>query len=361
MSTLTDHLLAWFNWYIPDEPEVTNIEDVQDSPKLMSVYKKLLPPQLQPSPEDPLSFVYTAVMCLIKSYNHGPDKFMPPPFSDDKAKNQRINLLNLFMLYKITQSDKVDLEDKPSWWDALVSKFEAFDSAESTETKFPLDFMAVNFQKQVEEKQEEIKTAEEELKNTEIEIQQKVEKKQASFGTILQSQNEELLDAENNFKKLTQLKSEAEARREQLKKANEEAEQAQKQLEELTAENEQLTKELEQLKSEEKEMKQIQMDLTGMELLDLKNKCEAERQLKAQLEKEESELSEEIIPIDYTERDQLKVEIETLQKKVDATNPDIIKAKWNQDLDNEITNLKIRVEKLQQVLELGNDFLSGSQ
>ena len=95
-------LLSWINWYVPDGGDLGALEEARKTDKLQKAYEKLFPIELRPQPEDPLEYVYTAIACYIKSFNHGPDKFTPPAFSEtDELRNMKTIVMNLFLLFKI--------------------------------------------------------------------------------------------------------------------------------------------------------------------------------------------------------------------------------------------------------------------
>ncbi|KAK8885026.1 hypothetical protein M9Y10_044154 [Tritrichomonas musculus] len=353
-------LLSWINWYVPDGGDLESLADARKSPKLQKAYEKLFPVELCPQPEDPLEYAYTAIACYIKSFNHGPDKFTPPSFSEtDELRNMKTLIMNLFLLFKIVENDKEHFPDgnQPDWYVQLSEKFQKWDKIQSTSTEFHLPILIATTKSQISQKNEEVQAKRADLQKLENDIQSKIEHKKETFSIILANQTEELTAAEEKKKKLLMEQEKLESEQLKLHRKSEENQKLQDQINELQKEKENLTAELERLKEEEKEIAQIKIDLTGMEQIDLNNRCEEETKKKADLEAEEKELLSKLEKeIDYTERDQLLAEINELQRKVEVTNPEKIITKWNAGLDAEIQKAQQAIEKLRGMISIGNEF-----
>lgn len=353
-------LLSWINWYVPDGGDLGALEEARKTDKLQKAYEKLFPIELRPQPEDPLEYVYTAIACYIKSFNHGPDKFTPPAFSEtDELRNMKTIVMNLFLLFKIEEEGKSSFPDgnQPEWYTQLSDKFQKWDKIQSTSTDFHLPILIATTKTQIEQKNEEVQSKRDDLQKLENDIQSKIEHKKEAFNSILANQTEELAAAEEKKKKLLNEQQQLESEQLKIQRKNEENQKLQEQINELEKQKQDLTAELERLKNEEKEIAQIKIDLTGMEQIDLNRRCEEETKKKADLEEEEKQLLDKLEKeIDYTERDNLLAEIEEIQKKVDATNPEKIIEQWNVGLDAEIQKAQLAVDKLKGMISIGNEF-----
>ena len=354
-ETLDSLLLNWLNWIAPDGGPISDLKETRASGKLPVIYDRLLPKELRPGPDDPLEFAYTAASCTIKLNNHGPDKFTPPSFSTDEVRNMKMLLMNLFLLFMVVEGDERHFPDgqEPSWFTSLAEKFHKWDKAESGTVEFPLEMMAENFRARADERARDVQRLKEVKAKFDEEVRAKVGRKREAFAAVLAANSNELTQVEMERMRLEHEKEERQKRREEIEAEEHEKEELQRQIDELEREKKRLNGEIQRMKSLEGEMQRIAVDLAGMEQAELLGRCEKERERVKELEDEEKRIDQDFLDMDTSERDELLAEITRLEQQAAETDPDKIRAEWNEKLDAEIAQLQRRNKQMTLVLQLG--------
>lgn len=359
MSPPLDQLLLhWINWYIPDGGDLKSIEEARESPKLQKTYEKLLPPQLQPQSDDSLEYIYTVIACYIKSFNHGPDKFTPPQFSQtDELRNMKTILMHLFLLFKIVDTDVQFSGDQPEWFVQLSEKYDKWNQIQSTTNEFPMPILIATTNSEIEQSNAKIKKLQEDFEKLDNDIQTKIQNTKVAYDAVLASQTDDLKAAQIEKQKLLDEQEQLEKAQKKFRRKSEFSSELIDSLTQLNEEQENLKEELEKLKNEEKEIAQIKVELTGMEKIQLNEQLQEDAKKKEELEKQKQQLIEKLSgDIDFTERDQLAAAVSELTKKAEATNPDEIISQWHKLLDEEISKTEMTIEKFQSLISMGNDF-----
>lgn len=361
-ETLDSLLLSWLNWYVPDGDPVTNICDTRASGKLPVIYERLLPKELRPSPDDPLEFAYTAVSCTIKLNNHGPDKFTPVFFTTDEVRNMKTLLMNLFLLFMVVEGDTGHFPNgqEPGWMTSLADKFRKWDKAASGTVEFPLDMMAENFRARAHERSRDVERLKADKAKFEEEVRSRIARKREAFQAVLAANTDELNQVEMERVRLEREKEQREQKRREVEAGEREKEELSKQIEELEKDKKRLSAEIQRMKNLESEMQRIAVDLAGMEQADLMGRCEKERERLRELEDEEKRIDQDCVDMDTSQRDALVAEIETLEKKVEETDPETIRAGWNATLDAEIAKLQKGNKQMTLMLNL-SEYLTAQQ
>ena len=361
MSAKLDQLLLhWINWYVPDGGDLAELKDARNSLKLQKAYEKLFPIELRPNPEDSLEYIYTAIACYIKRLNHGPDKFTPPQFTTDETRNMMTLLMNLFLLFMIVESESVHFDgETPEWYTNLSQKFQNWDRVHSTTNEFPLTILTENYRAQIDQRNEELQNVSQRLKQLEVDIHTKIERKRETYESLIDSHFEELALAEKKRKDLLDKLNLASNEIEKIEKSHQEFLNTKHDIQQLQKESDQLTAEIEQLRRDEKELAEIKIILSGMGKVEIKNRCESETKSIDELLQKEKSLEELLSKdLDYTERDALLKDVEELQRQLDQTDYNKYKKLWNQNLDQEITTIQRKINKLRIVLAMGDKLLS---
>lgn len=359
-ETLDSLLLQWINWLVPEGPQLTEIDQLENSEKLKIAFSKLLPGPLQPQEGDSLEYIHTAISCVIKLHNHGPDKFVMPPFTTDKTRNLKTITMNLFLLFMALQGEQDHFagEEIPAWFSTLVSKYGAWDKANSsTTTEFPLAAMTTNCQSQGEEQRAEISRLKSDMQKYEEQANMKNERKRLVVMESLDDQTNELKLLEGEITRL-----EAEKKRREAKQMKQEEEKAENEamaqrIEDLKNEEVSLLAAIERMKLEEKEIKEMELELTSIELTNLENRCHSQSERLRLLETQIAVFDEAGKGFDFSRREPLAEELKLLRKQIEETDPDVFYMQENKKLDDEIVSLNKRINRLRVAAHLG-EFLT---